>query len=82
MGHIRHIRTDDPAWNQIDGYTTLNGRLTWRDKADVWQASLNVSNMTNKLYYLTLFDTHGSAGYVNAQPAMPREWFFTVKRHF
>ncbi len=73
---------NDKAWNQIDGYTVLNGRVTWRDPKDVWQASLNVTNMTNKLYYLTLFDLHASAGYVNAQPAMPREWSFTVKRNF
>jgi hypothetical protein len=38
--------------------------------------------MTNKLYYLTLFDTHTSAGYVNGQPAMPREWSVSVKRYF
>ncbi|MDB6009841.1 MAG: TonB-dependent receptor-like protein [Gammaproteobacteria bacterium] len=73
---------NDPAWNQIDGYTILNGRLTWRDKADVWQASLNVTNMTNKLYYLTLFDLHSSTGYVNGQPAMPREWSLMFKRNF
>jgi iron complex outermembrane receptor protein len=73
---------NDPAWNEIDGYTILNGRLTWRSKSGVWQASLNVTNMTNKLYYLTLFDTHTSAGYVNGQPAMPREWSVTLKRYF
>jgi iron complex outermembrane recepter protein len=73
---------NDPAWNQINGYAVLNGRLTWRDKADVWQASLNVTNVTNKLYYLTLYDTHESPGFVGAQPAMPREWSITVKRKF
>jgi len=73
---------NDIAWNEIDGYTVLNGRLTWRSKSDLWQAALNVTNMTNKLYYLTLFDTHTSAGYINGQPAMPREWSVTVKRSF
>ena len=73
---------NDPVWNQIDGYTVLNGRLTWTDKSGAWQASLNVTNMTDKLYYLTLFDLHSSTGYVNAQPAMPREWSISVKRNF
>jgi iron complex outermembrane receptor protein len=73
---------NDPAWNEIDGYTVLNGRLTWRSKTGTWQSSLNVTNMTNKLYYLTLFDTHTSAGYVNGQPAMPREWSVSLKRYF
>jgi iron complex outermembrane receptor protein len=73
---------NDPLWNQIDGYTVANARLTWRDRNDSWQAALEITNLTDKLYYLTLFDTHTSAGYVNAQPAMPREWSVTVKRNF
>jgi iron complex outermembrane receptor protein len=60
----------------------LNARITWRNKDASWQAALNVTNVTDKLYYLTLFDTHTSAGYVNAQPAMPREWSVTVKHNF
>jgi iron complex outermembrane receptor protein len=73
---------NDPAWNEIDGYTVLNARITWRNMEGNWQAALNVTNVTDKLYYLTLFDTHTSAGYVNAQPAMPREWSVTLKHTF
>ena len=69
-------------WNRINSYTVLNGSLTWRSKDAVWQGALNVTNITDKLYYLTLFDTHTSAGYTNGQPAMPREWSVTVKRNF
>ncbi len=73
---------NDAVWNEIDGYTVLNARATWRNMAGNWQAALNVTNLTDKLYYLTLFDTHLSAGYVNGQPAMPREWSITVKHNF
>ena len=73
---------NDPAWNQIAGYTVLNLRLTYRAPVGGWQTWLEVTNVTNKLYYLTLFDLHTSAGYVNGQPAMPREWKFTVKKTF
>ncbi len=73
---------NDPAWNQIPSYTVFNGRLTYRAPSGGWSAWLEVSNFTNKLYYLTLFDLHGSAGYVNGQPAMPREWSLTVKKTF
>jgi iron complex outermembrane recepter protein len=72
---------NDP-FNRIDGYSVANGRLTWKDGVGVWQASLNVTNLTNKLYYLTLFDNHGSVNYVSGQPAMPREWSVSVKRNF
>jgi iron complex outermembrane receptor protein len=73
---------NDPLWNEIDAYTVLNARITWRNKDATWQTALNVTNVTDKLYYLTLFDTHTSAGYVNGQPAMPREWSVTVKHNF
>jgi iron complex outermembrane receptor protein len=73
---------NDPLWNEISGYTFLNARITWRNTDATWQAALNVTNVTDKLYYLTLFDTHTSAGYVNGQPAMPREWSITVKHTF
>jgi iron complex outermembrane recepter protein len=73
---------NDPVWNQIEGYKVLNARVTWRNRDGAWQAALNVTNVTDKLYYLTLFDTHTSAGYVNGQPAMPRQWAITVKHNF
>jgi iron complex outermembrane recepter protein len=73
---------NDPVWNQIDGYTVVNARMTWRNTEGNWQAALNVTNVTDKLYYLTLFDLHGSSGYVNGQPAMPREWSVTIKHNF
>jgi iron complex outermembrane receptor protein len=73
---------NDPAWNQIAGYTVLNARLTYKAPSGGWSTWLGVTNLTNKLYYLTLFDLHSSAGYVNGQPAMPREWSVTVKKTF
>jgi iron complex outermembrane receptor protein len=73
---------NDPAWNEIDGYTVSNARVTWRNPDGNWQAALNVTNLTDKLYYLTYFDLHGSTNYVNGQPAMPREWSISVKRNF
>jgi iron complex outermembrane receptor protein len=73
---------NDTAWNQIQAYTVGNARLTYRAASGGWSAWLSVSNFTNKLYYLTLFDTHLGAGYLNAQPAMPREWSLTVKKTF
>ena len=73
---------NDPAWNQIPQYTVGNARITYRAPTGGWSAWLSVTNFTNQLYYLTLFDQHSSAGYVNGQPAMPREWSLTVKKTF
>jgi iron complex outermembrane receptor protein len=73
---------NDPAWNEIQGYTVFNARLTYRAPTGGWSTWLAVSNFTNKLYYLTLFDNHLAADYVSGQPAMPREWSITVKKTF
>jgi len=73
---------NDPAWNQIPAYTVANARLTYKALTGGWSAWLQVSNISDKLYYLTLFDTHLGAGYLNGQPAMPREWSLTVKKTF
>ncbi len=69
-------------WNQIQGYTVLNGHLTFKTAEGGWSATLDVTNLTDKLYYLTLFDLYTTAGYVNGQPAMPREWSLTVRKTF
>jgi iron complex outermembrane receptor protein len=73
---------NDPLWNEVPSRTTANARITWKDSKDVWSAALEVNNLSDKLYYTTLFDTHTSAGYVNGQPAMPRNWALSVKRNF
>jgi iron complex outermembrane receptor protein len=73
---------NDPTWNQIPQRTVGNARITYRAPSGGWSAWLEVTNFTNEYYFLTLFDTHLSAGYQNAQPAMPREWSLTVKKVF
>ena len=71
-----------PNANLINGYTVFNGRLTWRAASGDWTASLEVTNLFNKVYYTTLFDSTSAAGYEAATPAMPREWRITIRRNF
>ena len=69
--------------NAINAYTLFNGRLTWRAATGGWQTSLEVTNLANKYYKLTVFDLSSiGAGFTNAQPGMPREWAVTVKKTF
>jgi iron complex outermembrane receptor protein len=73
---------NNELFNEIEDYTVVNARLTWRNREGDWQTALNVTNVTDELYYLTLFDLSGSSGYVNAQPAMPRQYSITIKHTF
>jgi iron complex outermembrane receptor protein len=61
-----------------DAYTLLNGRLTFRTADKDWSISLEVTNITDKLYYLNKFATV----YVVGQPGRPREYAVTLKRNF
>jgi iron complex outermembrane recepter protein len=68
--------------NLIDSYSTVNGRITWRSSAEVWQVALEGTNLTDEYYYVTLFDLWTSTGYIHGQPSRPREAAITFKRSF
>jgi iron complex outermembrane receptor protein len=69
------------ASNEIDSYTVANARLTWRNAGEDLDVALEVTNLTNEYYLITLFDqTVGGQGYANGQPGRPREWAVTFKK--
>jgi iron complex outermembrane recepter protein len=69
--------------NFLPSFTTLNGRLTWRNADDDVSVSLEVTNITNEYYFLSRFNLLGAgAGFDKALPAAPREWAVTVKKTF
>ena len=69
--------------NKIPGYTIANARLTWRNAGGDLDVSLEVTNLFDKYYYLTINDQSTSGlGYTNAQPGRPREWAVTLKKEF
>ena len=65
--------------NKINGYFLSNGRLSFRTKDKDWQVSLEVRNIFDKYYYLTIVQ---GTPYITAQPGMPRTWAVTLKRTF
>ncbi len=73
--------TINHALDTLEGYTLLNGKLTWNSADSDWQVGLQVTNITNKLYYTGL-GANNNAHTVAANPAMPREWSLSVKRSF
>jgi iron complex outermembrane recepter protein len=69
--------------NFLPSFTTLNGRLTWRNEADDVSVSLEVTNITNEYYYLSRFNLLGAgAGFDKVLPAAPREWAVSVRKKF
>ena len=70
------------ATNRIEAYTTANARLTWRNGEGDWEASAEVTNLTDEYYFLTRFDQFTTTGVTDGQPGRPREYALTVKRKF
>ena len=71
------------ANNLIEDYTTVNGRLTWTSPEDTWDVALEVTNLTDEVYYLTkFFDQFQSSGTISGSVAAPRMWAVTVRRNF
>ncbi len=80
MIHTNAINRDS---NKIAGYALANARLTWRNQDKDLEVSLEVTNLFDQYYYLTINDqTTGGQGYDNAQPGRPREWAVSVKKKF
>jgi iron complex outermembrane receptor protein len=69
-------------YNHIPSYGTGNVRLTWRGPEDKWEASAEVQNVSDKLFYLATNDYSASAGTSSFSPGLPRTWAITVKRSF
>lgn len=68
--------------NYIESYTLGNARLTWRDANNVWEAALEVTNITDEYYFLTRTDQYLAVGHSDGQPGRPREYAITFKRRF
>ena len=64
-------------------HIVANARLTWRNEAKDLEIGLEVTNLFDKYYLLTLFDlTRAGAGVAAALPGRPREWAVSVKKTF
>jgi len=64
----------------VDSYTLLNGRVTYWSPQRVWSLALQVTNLTDKLYYMTKAAT--GVGYIDGQIGAPREWALTLHKQF
>ena len=69
---------DCTARNRNESYKLVNARLTYRTPDEDWNVSFEVTNLTDKLYYLNKLNTV----YASSQPGTPRLWGLTLRRTF
>jgi iron complex outermembrane receptor protein len=71
------------AINQIPAYTVADASIVFRHPATDAEVGLFIGNLTDKYYYLTIFDITGAgAGTVKAQPARGREYAVRIRKSF
>jgi iron complex outermembrane receptor protein len=75
--------------NLIEDYTLTNARLTWRSPENTWEAAFEASNVTDEVYFLSMFrDQFGIAGVPGTSGTSagavgpPRMFAFTLTRNF
>jgi iron complex outermembrane recepter protein len=64
------------------GYSLVNTHLLYAPLDGKWTATLDVNNVTNKLYYLSMFNQLSSFGILTGQPGMPRNVMVSLKYTF
>jgi iron complex outermembrane recepter protein len=64
------------------GYSLMNGHLTYAPSEGKWTTTLDVNNLTNKLYYMSMFNQLSSFGILTGQPGMPRNVLLSAKYTF
>jgi iron complex outermembrane receptor protein len=68
--------------NLIEDRTLVNGRIWWDDSDRDWTIAIEVTNLTDEVYYHTKFDQANSVGQVTGQPALPRTYGISIRRNF
>lgn len=68
--------------NRLPGRTIFNAHLTWKSVDKRWRVALDVSNLTDKYYFLNIDDTLAGKGTVRATPARSRQFLLTAERKF
>jgi iron complex outermembrane receptor protein len=68
------------ATNRIGGYTLYNAHLTWTPNDGSWQVILQGLNLTNRFYWVNVFDlTEAGSGTISGTPSPPREVDIEIK---
>jgi iron complex outermembrane recepter protein len=73
---------NNSQWSRVAPRFLANGRLGFTTEDKAWGISLEVQNLFNKFYFLTVSDVTGGLGVETGVPGTPRTWALTVKRKF
>lgn len=70
------------ALGEVPGRTLANARLTWHSPQDDWQATVAITNLTDRFYYINKVNATAPTNIAQGQPGAPREWLVSLRRNF
>ena len=73
---------NNSPWSKVDPRFLANARFSYTTEDKDWQVALEIQNLLNKYYFITVADATGGLGVETGVPGMPRTWALTVKRNF
>ncbi|AKH43199.1 iron complex outermembrane receptor protein [Altererythrobacter atlanticus] len=74
--------SNNSEWSRVQGYFLGNARVSFTSPDTDWRLSLEVQNLFDKYYFLSVSDVSTSLGVVTGVPGLPRTWAATVRRTF
>jgi iron complex outermembrane recepter protein len=78
-----YTSSENTFWSRMPGRFVANGQVSFTTDDKDWKATLEVKNLFNRYYFLSVSDvTTNALGAVTGVPAMPRTWALTLKRTF
>ena len=77
-----YTNANNDANSYVYGHQDLNGRLTYKPASGNWELALLGSNLTDKLWYTSVFDLSATQGQVYGLPAPPRSIEIQFKKTF
>ena len=77
-----YSNAENTSWARMPGRFLANARIGWADMEDKWRVNLEVQNLLDKYYYLSVSDITTSLGAVTGVPALPRTYQLSVERKF
>ena len=74
--------TTNSAWSRIPGRFLGNARIGYTTEDEDWEVALEVQNVFDEYYFMSVSDITRSLGAVTGVPGLPRTWAVSVKRNF
>lgn len=68
--------------NLIEGYGLLNGRIVWSGPDQNWEIFGELNNITDEVYYHTIYDVSENEGFTTGNIGKPKNWALGINYYF